>query len=358
MKQPPFLPKEIDNLPTILDIVERISEMENKLILPEVSKVPSSPYYDEGRYQFVSDDNNRNIVHLMPTSQSPFIFYRGQSQYYTPCLPSLFRRNANGIPPTEEDIAANRIKICEFYLLLNTHPVFMEVCGNTNVNIVTTAQHYGLPTEYLDITNSKWVAAFFATTGYDYDSDTYFPVGRNYAEGFGVMYILNDLNKRNWQFFHKNSVIGYQYFARPSKQSSFGYKLGIDEDFDKCPFFDKLFFRHDLESSKIVFDMSYRQNRFIPKDTLSELARKIGKSTEVTRLAITYCLDIFYKGKEPAFLDKVCKNKNWKIREDNKPIVEFSKNVLQSDWDNWVSYGREDLQSRILPIIPVAAFKS
>lgn len=356
MKKPPFTSKEIDALPTILDIVENLSKLENELILPEVSTVPSSQFYDEGRYNYVSDNNNRNIARLMPTSQSPFKFFRGQSRYHSPCVPSLFRETANGIP-TDEDIAANRIKICEFRNLIMTHPVFREVSYNTYPDIIAIAQHYGLATDYLDITNSKWVAAFFASTRYDYNSDTYIPVGRDYAEGYGVMYISNEFNESNWHFFNQNCVIGYQYFARPSKQSSFGYKLSIGEDFDESPYFDKLFFRHDLESSQIVFEMSYRQNRFIPKDILSKLARTIGKSTEVTRCAINNCWNIFYKEKELTFLENVCKYKNWKIREDNKPIVEFSKNVLQSDWDNWVSYGRENLQSRILPIIPVAAFK-
>ena len=77
------------------------------------------------------------------------------------------------------------------------------------------------------------------------------------------------------EFYEQNSVIGYQYFYRPSKQSSFGFGLSRGEDFNESPYFDKVFFRHDIEASTIVFDMSYRQKRFIPQDSLSKLARKI-----------------------------------------------------------------------------------
>lgn len=351
-----FSQTEIDSMPTILDVVEMISAEENKLILPMVSQIPSSNYYDEGRYSYVSDKHNRNIVHLMPMSQSPFTFYRGQSRYYDPCMPSLYRKNNKGEWPTEEDIAYNRLKTCEFSLLLNTHPVFREVCTQTFVNYVTMAQHYGFATEYLDITNSKWVAAFFACTGYDCETDTYYPVGRDYKEGYGVMYMTDlDMSNLPEEFFEKNGVIGYQYFARPTKQSSFGYKMERGDDFNHSPFFKKIFFRHDLEASTVVYQMSYKQNRVIPKDKLSLLAGQIAESNEISRLAHYLCWENFYSDKEPAFLDSVFALKGLTIREDNTQVARFSKEELEADWKAWNEYGREDIISRILPIIAVSS---
>ena len=353
-----FTQAEIDSLPTILDVVDMISAGENELILPLASQIPSSDFYDEGRYNFVSNNHNRCIVHLMPTSQSPFTFYRGQSRYHDPCVPSLYRKGKNGEWPTEEDIAYDRLKICEFSRLLDTHPVFREVCRNTLVNYVTMAQHYGLTTEYLDITNSKWVAAFFACTGYDGMTDSYYPLGRDYGEGYGVMYMTDfEMGNPHEDFFEKNAVIGYQYFARPTKQSSFGYRMEKGEDFNNSPFFKKIFFRHDLQASMIVFEMSYRQNRFIPKDTLSLLARKIIESKEITRAAHYLCWANYYPDKEPAFLDKVCEAKGLTIREDNALVAQFSNEELEADWKSWNEYGRADIQLRILPIIATTTFE-
>lgn len=346
-----FTQAEIESLPTILDVVDMISAAENKLILPMVSQIPSPDFYDEGRYNCISERQNRGIVHLMPTSQSPFTFYRGQSRYYEPCMPTLYRKSRKGEWPSEEDIAYNRLKICEFSRLLDSHPVFREVGCNMFVNYVTMAQHYGLTTEYLDITNSKWVAAFFACTGYDGRTDTYYPVGRDYGEGYGVMYMTDfEMDNPPEEFFEKNGVIGYQYFARPTKQSSFGYRMEKGEDFNNSPFFKKIFFRHDLEASTIVFEMSYRQNRFIPKDTLSVLARKISESNEITRKAHFLCWANFYSDKDPAFLDGVCAAKGLTIREDNTLVAQFGKEELEADWKAWNEYGRADIQSRILPI--------
>ena len=350
-----FTPEEIDALPTILDVVERISAIENKLALPFVGQIPSPEHLDEGRFTFVSERSNRNAVHLMPTSQSPFRYYRGQSVYYTPCVPTIFRGKKKGVPPTDEEIAANLIKVCEFVLLLRTHPVYCVVSQNAMVNSVALAQHYGLATEYLDITNSKWVAAFFASTGYDWETDTYYPVGRDYKDGFGVMYISKDFDMQHQpdEFYEQNTVIGYQYFDRPSKQSSFGYGLSIGEDFNDLPYFDKVFFRHDIEASTIVFDMSYRQKRFIPQDSLSKLARKIAVSKEVTRNAVELCRQHYCADRPRSFLDEVCARNGWMIREDNAPIVKFEEAEIAADWKEWMEFGKADIEARTLPIRPI-----
>lgn len=348
--------REIDALPTILDVVEQISKMENDALLNNgVTIVPSDAFRDEGRFTYVSEKWNRNVVRLMPMSATPYTFYRGQSRFYEQCVPSLFRRNEKGEFPSEVDIAYNRIKICEFECLLSTHPVFCELSQNISVNPVALAQHYGLTTEYLDMTNSKWVAAFFASTRYDYDTDTYFPVGSDYEEGYGVMYVSKSYEKGDIKemFFSKNVVIGYQYFERPSKQSSFGYKMQAGEDFNESPYFKRVLFRHDLEASKIVFDMSYKQKRFIPKDSLSRLARQIVGCKEVTRRALERCLQMCYWDKDMAYLESVCAAKELIIREDNRPVAWFTSEELAADWRKWDELGREDLKSRILPIIPI-----
>lgn len=299
------------------------------------------------------------IVRLMPMSQSPFRYYRGQSKYHTPCQPSLYRKKKDGTYPTEEEVALHRIKTCEFALLLRSHPVFCQVAQNLLVNPVALAQHYGLATEFLDITNSKWVAAFFACTRYDWETDSYKPVDKDYEEGFGVMYISKDFDQNNLPetFFDRNGVIGYQYFERPTKQSSFGYGLNLGEDFNLTPYFDKVFFRHDMEASKMVYDMSYKQNRFIPRDTLSKLAREISVSKEATRLALAICWQSYYQDKTPGFLDEVCAQNGWKVREDNTPIAQFGEDEIAADWKEWIEFRKADIEARTLPIIPVTSIE-
>ena len=50
------------------------------------------------------------------------------------------------------------------------------------------------------------------------------------------------------------------------------------------------------------------------------------------------------------YLENVCAAKKVVIREDNRPVAEFSQEELAKDWDEWNKFGRADLESRILPI--------
>ena len=61
----------------------------------------------------------------------------------------------------------------------------------------------------------------------------------------------------------------------------------------------------------------------------------------------------FYPDKNPAFLDKVCAERGVTIREDNTPVAKFTDEELASDWKEWNEFGRADLISRILPIMPI-----
>ena len=134
---------------------------------------------------------------------------------------------------------------------------------------------------------------------------------------------------------------------------TYRYKMQMGEDFNESPYFERVLFRHDLEASKIVYDMSYKQRRFIPKDSLSLLARQIAESNEITRKAVERCLQMCYWNKSMSYLEEVCKEKGIVIREDNRPVAQFGRESLESDWKAWNEYGRTDLQMRILPPIAV-----
>ena len=91
--------EEIDALPTILDVVERLSKMENdSLLRHRVTIFPGDSFQDEGRYAFVSETWNRNVVRLMPVSPTPFTYYRGQSRFYV--YHRYFARKEMGRYPT------------------------------------------------------------------------------------------------------------------------------------------------------------------------------------------------------------------------------------------------------------------
>ena len=155
-------------------------------------------------------------------------------------------------------------------------------------------------------------------------------------------------------FFDKNKVFGYHYFDRPTRQSSFGFHMQPSEDFNQSPYFDKFFFRHDDTASEVVFNMSYRQRRFIPKDSLSVLTRGIVDSLFIPRRAVEMCRAFFFPDKPISYLEDVCLKKGITIREDNKLSASFDQEELQSAILRWESFEKEDLRIRCLPVQPVS----
>jgi hypothetical protein len=102
------------------------------------------------------------------------------------------------------------------------------------VDHVAIAQHYGLRTGLLDLTESVNVAAFFATNELLRDG-RWVPA----TDGWGVIYRLSVPRSRSPQEAEKDlewmSPIGYQPFPRPNEQWAWAYELGITQDFWTLP---------------------------------------------------------------------------------------------------------------------------
>ena len=95
-----------------------------------------------------------NHVVASPTPFQPL--YRGQSSYYERCLPSLYRRKWSDLQKLER-----LVQIEDFKTILNDNPEIKdEIEGGLAVNYIGLAQHYGIETNVIDLTNSFGVAAF------------------------------------------------------------------------------------------------------------------------------------------------------------------------------------------------------
>lgn len=148
------------------------------------------------------------------------------------------------------------------------------------------AQHYGLETEWLDITNDFNVAIFFATCGWD--GKKWYPLTKADTEGdsnkqYGVLFhipqwqaeqnrICDGLQMSNGEKCLHNSIlpIGFQPFMRCHSQYAYGIHMKepfpLQEDFT----FEKLHFRHNEKLSKAVFDLMDGGRKIYPQEGLEE----------------------------------------------------------------------------------------
>lgn len=197
-----------------------------------------------------------------PTPFQPL--YRGQSSYYEPCLPSLYRKQW-----TIEQTLERLVQLEDFKSILNEHPEIQDTLrAGLYVNYDGLAQHYGIETSIMDLTNSFGVAAYFATSDYDALTGSYRPVMEIVRKG--VIYFL-PMGIFGEIYTKRNQVwpIGMEALPRPGEQRGFGAYLKPEQDFHSLRPFRFFFWQNSEASIECHKRMGFGQALF-PYDPMVE----------------------------------------------------------------------------------------
>jgi hypothetical protein len=327
---------EIGKLPDILQVLELIfsKEIKSRLDPLQSSYIADLSSYNL-YYSLRTNDNSRQVI-LLPSSPTPFIFYRGQCEFFNPCTPPIYRGMSL------QNIILARLRQCEFGLLLGKHPIVMEFNGNGYVvSYAGLAQHYELPTDILDLTNNVWTAAFFAIT--KCINGEYKLLDESYSDKFGVLYILD-----SELIINRIDVIGAQPFPRPSRQNALGLTMGSDENFNDLEGLSIIPFKHNQNSERIVYSMFYESRKLFPDDMLINLAREIKNLSTISFDAAVVCHKRFYPDLSETQFDEMCTDAG--ISFVSTSIVDFSEEDLLREAREWDQAGRVRLIKRIRTI--------
>ena len=346
---------EIKKLPTILTILERIAKWEESLKNDKKWKHLLSDKGVENKFEIRPESKNETYA-LYPTSSTVNTFFRGQTSYYSSCLPSIYRK-VNNQERDQIDIFIDRLRAVEFELLLQKHPfvkyVFnegLDISGNNmpislKVDYLALAQHYELKTDLLDFTNDKWVAAFFATC--TKVNGKFIPLN---CDGYGVIYSytifpepINETLEQNKKF----SPVGLQPFPRPGEQKAFALKLNPQEDLNNLSGVQKYFFRHDYQAAEIVYNRMNEGKSLFPDDELVKIANKLKDTYKISKKAFrTAYQRYFIESMNEDNVIKLCTEKGIKFVE--YPVVSFSKNIEDKFWKSWYNNGRNEFLSKLV----------
>ncbi len=214
---------------------------------------------------------------ILPERPSPFLF-RGQTSRYSPCYPSIVRgfvRHELGLtalePIDRAKLFVNVVRSWWFAETLKLHPAMKwAISDNISVDSIAVAQHYGIPTGYIDVTESVAVAAFFATCAWRNDGWT--PV----ASGEGILYRLAWAQMP--EIAGRVRPIGMQPFPRPREQSGWTIALNLSEDFEAIPYLQSVLFNHSERVSRQIFDMFDGGNKLFPPDVMYDAAAAINST--------------------------------------------------------------------------------
>jgi len=172
--------------------------------------------------------------------------YRGQNTRHAPMLPSIARGlQSADIEKISQCSIADQAKIVLrvaqswwFSRELTHHPISHHAVGQRlDLDPIALAQHYGIPTGYLDLTDDFNVSAFFATC--HETNDGWKPVDA----GVGVIYRVH-LQKLETPF-DSYMPLGPQRLPRPSEQCAWVTELPFCHSFEGWPGVEMLQFNHD-----------------------------------------------------------------------------------------------------------------
>jgi hypothetical protein len=214
------------------------------------------------------DQHGRTV--LQSGVEFPLHMYRGQTQDFGKCTPSLARIT----DPDQQFLTLCRS--IAFEDAIGSHPLVQLVEQTAFmdapffVDREGLAQHYGHPTDMLDITGSFDVASFFATCRWDSEKRAYQPYWQDTMPG--VMYRIHSAFLGLDADSPDLSIVGWQPLPRPEQQQAQALQLKHGADFESLPFVEKFWFAHDANTSSQIYAAFNQGRALFPPDAAAELS--------------------------------------------------------------------------------------
>ncbi len=241
-------------------------------------------------------------------------YFRGENQIYPRSVASLHRSLAK--IDDERDRQLYRfvadMRIAEFGIFLcRTNIVRFWAQNYGTVLFEPLAQHYGLETKWLDITNDFSVALFFATCYWDRATKSWKPLTKEQRERsekskYGVLFHMPawraDLEMsmmyvgdgRCERMRNVILPIVFQPFMRCHSQYAYGIcqeePFALQDDIN----FEKLHFRHSEKLSREVYETMDGGRKIFPQDGLDDfqdVIESIRSATAFSREAFDYAFE-------------------------------------------------------------------
>lgn len=348
----------IQDYPTIVDVLEDILEDEEEKA--SLTKYPLTDSRTElynieepGHYFVMRSESDPQRVLLYPTGRNALTFFRGESGAYDTCLPSLLRTN------DEKTKLCARLQAAELECILKRHPVISDFLHREfrhvrlsrpfrmTVPFRGLAQHYGILTPFLDLSNDKWVAAFFAVTNYSHGS--WGVVTPSDSQRYGSFYRLAkvDFNNKN---IPQPTPIGVQFFNRPGRQSAFTLDMTNMEDFKHYPGVERIYFRHDSNANELVYDLCQQGCKFFPHDSLVDVVDQLKQSNKYSLSAVEMTRLTYYSNKSASEMQSFVTGHGFEVVHE--PLICFNTQTMQKEWDEWQREGAQRLLNSMV-IMPV-----
>lgn len=308
-------------------------------------------------------DRNKSIVYY--GSELFDYVYRGQSQDYGKCVPSLFRNiDIDNLEHVENKLI-KITKTMEFENSINLHP-YIKIIQQFNsgfkltatkkspdlpgspviytphteymahylnryplyIHNIALAQHHGYETHLLDATTNLEVAAFFAVCDFNRSTNQYELSNKD----IGVIYVIPwyqyDMKPRKQGDIF--NIVGWQPLERTTLQRACVFNMAYGDDLNNLKGVIKLYFKHNKTKSLSIYkkykdkimELDYYTKCFI------ENLKLIKIYDERTFYSAYKRLQIHFKNKIPYTFGALISSLNSKNIVSNNPIILPTPNLV------------------------------
>lgn len=230
------------------------------------------------------------IIETAMTQPKPQYYYRGENALFGRSAPSLYRNN--GGLPRHIQWMVSKLRLNEGCQFLDQFDA-VRLWGNSNINYVALAQHYGLRTPMMDFSGSFLSSLFFACCKYGKDGkwrplekkdfeerdsrpwiaraggdSRYGMIYRGLAEAFDLEMLVEKADGENTIL-----PIGYQPFMRCAHQHGYMLLTRNDQyDLYKDGRFEKYKIRLTEEMCRWIYDEMDEGRKIYPPDDVPDLS--------------------------------------------------------------------------------------
>lgn len=279
--------------------------------------------------------------------------FRGQSEFFNPCVPSMFRDDKK---VKKRQFADDVIQMNELEVLLRQHPLvklfeqgfyLLHEFIQFRVDYSGLSQHYYNRTNLLDLTSDMNVAKFFAVTWFNMKEDRY---ERYTGTKLGVLYYY-DLAADAFTFRDDRNyfveTIGKQPFMRSGNQSGFLTRVELGKNFNERPEVGYVFFRHNKDITNRIFAESEDGDKYMPQELLrTHWYKRMNDENELRKVSIE-ALKLNFANNPQSSHHKIVRDlqkKGFKINSKNKQI--FTEDELDSYYSGALEFW-EDFCSNV-----------
>lgn len=348
-----LIPGKLDNaVHTITDKQLHTLFLDNQREAEESASITASSYRGENYYSIPGIDQNYafDLEYLLRDPKTAGMrmyyphgvvieqsarrnYYRGENQIYPSSIPSLLRILRKYKTREEKELyrLVSDMRIAEFSFLLKKFQ-HVQDWKVSDVLYEPLAQHYGIQTSWLDITNDFNTALFFATCRWN--GERWLPLTRKETETdenhqYGMIFHMpsnrmvhrwtlaleklqpwtekpigktEDGNDKYGRLEYppyrgelQNIVypLGFQPFMRCHMQNGYGIYMRTEQPLQGDCEFEKLRFRHSEKLSQKVYDLMKGGELVYPHEGLKDveyLINQIGRETSFSEEAFQYAI--------------------------------------------------------------------